>query len=54
VFYLWTALISLSTLALLFIPAELVLILTIGATVPVMVFTVWPVIKRGRKAVKFL
>jgi UDP-GlcNAc:undecaprenyl-phosphate GlcNAc-1-phosphate transferase len=52
VFYLWTAVISLSALALLFISAELVLILTIVVAVPVMVFTVWPVIERRRKAAK--
>jgi hypothetical protein len=52
VFYLWTALISLSALALLFIPAELVLALSIVAAVPVMLFTVWPVIDRRRKAAK--
>jgi UDP-GlcNAc:undecaprenyl-phosphate GlcNAc-1-phosphate transferase len=52
VFYLWTAVISLSALALLFISADLVLILTIVVAVPVMVFTVRPVIERRRKAAK--
>jgi UDP-GlcNAc:undecaprenyl-phosphate GlcNAc-1-phosphate transferase len=50
VFYLWTALISLSALALLFISVELVLALSIASAVPVMLFTVWPVIERRRKA----
>ena len=49
VFYLWTAVISLSALALLFIPAELVLVLSIAAGVPVLIYTVWPVIERRRK-----
>jgi len=44
--------ISLSALALLFIPAELVLVLSIVAAVPVMIFTVWPVIERRRKAAR--
>jgi UDP-GlcNAc:undecaprenyl-phosphate GlcNAc-1-phosphate transferase len=52
VFYLWTAVISLSTLALLFIPAELVLVLTIAAGVPLLMFTAWPVIERRRKRAK--
>jgi UDP-GlcNAc:undecaprenyl-phosphate GlcNAc-1-phosphate transferase len=52
VFYLWTSVISLSTLGLLFMPYELVLGLTISAAVPVMVFTVWPVIERRRKVAK--
>jgi UDP-GlcNAc:undecaprenyl-phosphate GlcNAc-1-phosphate transferase len=49
VFYLWTAVISFSALALLFIPAELVLVLSIAAGVPVLIYTVWPVIERRRK-----
>ena len=52
VFYLWTAVISLSALALLFIPAELVLALSIAAGVPVLIYTVWPVIERRRKRAK--
>lgn len=52
VFYLWTAVISFSALGLLFISAELVLIFAIAAAVPVMAFTVWPVIDRGRKRAK--
>ena len=52
VFYLWTAVISLSTLALLFIPAKLVLVLTIAAGIPLLVFTAWPVIERRRKRAK--
>lgn len=52
VFYLWTAVISLSALALLFIPAELVLVLSIVAGVPVLIYTVWPVIERRRKRAK--
>lgn len=52
VFYLWTAVISLSALALLFIPAELVLVLSILAGIPVLVYTVWPVIERRRKRAK--
>jgi len=52
VFYLWTAVISLSALALLFIPAELVLVLTIVAAFPAMIFTLWPVIERRRKAAR--
>jgi len=52
VFYLWTAVISLSALALFFIPAELVFILAVAATVPLLVFTAWPVIERRRKRAK--
>jgi UDP-GlcNAc:undecaprenyl-phosphate GlcNAc-1-phosphate transferase len=52
VFYLWTAVISLSALALLFIPAELVFALTLVAAVPVLVYTAWPVIERRRKRAK--
>jgi UDP-GlcNAc:undecaprenyl-phosphate/decaprenyl-phosphate GlcNAc-1-phosphate transferase len=52
VFYLWTAVISLSALALLFIPAELVLVLSIAAGIPVLIYTGWPVIERRRKRAK--
>jgi UDP-GlcNAc:undecaprenyl-phosphate GlcNAc-1-phosphate transferase len=52
VFYLWTAVISLSALGLLFMPYQLVLGLTVATAIPVMVFTVWPVIERRRKAAK--
>jgi len=52
VFYLWTAVISLSALALLFIPPELVFALTLLAAVPVLVYTAWPVIERRRKRAK--
>ena len=41
-----------SALALLFIPAELVLALSIASGIPVLVYTVWPVIKRRRKRAK--
>jgi UDP-GlcNAc:undecaprenyl-phosphate GlcNAc-1-phosphate transferase len=52
VFYLWTTVISLSALALLFLPEALVVLLTVIAAVPVLVYTVWPVIERRRKRAK--
>ena len=52
VFYLWTAVISFSALAFFFIPAQQVMLLTAIAGVPVLVYTVWPVIERRRKKAK--
>jgi UDP-GlcNAc:undecaprenyl-phosphate/decaprenyl-phosphate GlcNAc-1-phosphate transferase len=52
VFYLWTAVISFSALGLLFIPAELVLLSAIIVALPIMTYTVWPVIDRRRKRAK--
>jgi UDP-GlcNAc:undecaprenyl-phosphate/decaprenyl-phosphate GlcNAc-1-phosphate transferase len=46
VFYLWTAVISFGSLSLLFIPLEWALILVVLALVPVLIFTVWPVLAR--------
>lgn len=52
VFYLWTAVISFSALGFFFIPAEQVVLLTAFAGVPVLIYTVWPVIDRRRKRLK--
>ena len=49
VFYLWTTVISLSALALLFLPEGVVVALTVVAAIPVLTYTVWPVIERRRK-----
>jgi UDP-GlcNAc:undecaprenyl-phosphate GlcNAc-1-phosphate transferase len=50
VFYLWTLLISLSALALLFLAAELVFGLSALLAIPVSIYTFWPIIQRRRKA----
>lgn len=52
VFYLWTAMISFGALAFFFIPANLVVLLTAVAALPVFLFTLWPVIDRRRKRQK--
>jgi UDP-GlcNAc:undecaprenyl-phosphate/decaprenyl-phosphate GlcNAc-1-phosphate transferase len=50
VFYIWTLLISLSALALLFLSEELVLWLSLLFAIPVLTYTVWPLIQQRRKA----
>jgi hypothetical protein len=52
VFYLWTTVISLSALALLFVSEGMVFILTTVVAIPVLIYTVWPVIERRRKRAK--
>jgi Sec-independent protein secretion pathway component TatC len=49
VFYLWTTVISLSALALLFLSEGTVFALAALVAIPVLVYTVWPVIERRRK-----
>lgn len=49
VFYLWTAVISLASLSLLFLKAELVFLLLVIGVIPTALFTVWPVIKKRRE-----
>jgi len=52
VFYLWTTVISLSALALLFVSEGTVFVLTVVVAIPVLIYTVWPVIERRRKRAK--
>jgi UDP-GlcNAc:undecaprenyl-phosphate GlcNAc-1-phosphate transferase len=53
VFYLWTALISLGSLSLLFVRPVTTLILFFSASIPVMLYTMWPVLaKRMERAKK--
>ena len=52
VVYLWTALISLGSLSLLFVSPVTALLGTLVAFVPVMLFTVWPVIAKRIEKVK--
>lgn len=52
VFYLWTALISLTGLSLLMIPVEWAIAAGLLAAVPIGLFTVWPVISKRRARAK--
>jgi UDP-GlcNAc:undecaprenyl-phosphate GlcNAc-1-phosphate transferase len=52
VFYLWTSVISFGGLSLLFISVNLAAIIWGAVLVPVLIFTVWPVIDRRRKRAK--
>jgi len=52
VFYLWTAVISFGGLSLLFISMETAVLVWGLVLIPVLVFTVWPVIQKRRKAAR--
>jgi len=52
VFYLWTAVISFGSLSLLFIPIDVAVAWVVAAMVPVLLYTVWPVIAKRRERAK--
>lgn len=52
VFYVWSALISLATLSLLFVQWQWALLGAVAASIPALIFTAWPVIDRRRKRAK--
>ena len=49
VFYLWTAVISFGGLSLMFIPAATALLIACLVAIPVIIYTVWPVLSALRK-----
>jgi UDP-GlcNAc:undecaprenyl-phosphate/decaprenyl-phosphate GlcNAc-1-phosphate transferase len=52
VFYLWTAVISLTSLAMMFISTDSAILLGTLAGIPVMIFTIWPVLAKRRERAK--
>jgi UDP-GlcNAc:undecaprenyl-phosphate GlcNAc-1-phosphate transferase len=51
VFYLWTAVISFGGLSLLFIPSREAILIGLVVAIPILLYTIWPVLNSLRKRV---
>jgi UDP-GlcNAc:undecaprenyl-phosphate/decaprenyl-phosphate GlcNAc-1-phosphate transferase len=49
VFYLWTAVISFGGLSLLFIPSREAMLIALVVAIPILLYTIWPVLNSLRK-----